>query len=97
MADRNSLPPYECVQGPEGLTQSLNRLLEERKRGENLDTPRYFLYQLGGQQSLIRVDINQSPFQFWYCDLLGRPATKAVKETIANFLWEQYTETEKIS
>jgi hypothetical protein len=32
---------------------------------------------------------------FWYCDLLGRPITKAVKHTIADFLWEKCGEKEK--
>ncbi len=90
MADATTkLPPYIRVQGPEGLSQVLDQFLEENKQGKDLMIPRYVLYQLNQQQSLIRIDINQIPFKFWYCDLNGRPATKAVKETIGRFLWEK--------
>lgn len=33
--------------------------------------------------------MTQTPYHFTYSDLLGRPATNAVKDTIANFLWEK--------
>src|SRR3990167_6140908 len=88
-AMKTSLPVYIQANGLAGLSQTLDRLLEEHKHGEALTTPRYVLYQLGSQQALIRVDIDQMPFRFWYCDLLGRPATRAIKEIIAEFLLDK--------
>ena len=91
------LPAYVCAKGPEGLTKTLDQLLDEREKGDALNTPRYILYQLGNQQSLIRVDINHMPFRFWYCDLLGRPATITVKRTIAAFLLDKCGEKERLA
>lgn len=81
---------YIPVNGPAGLWEVLNGLLE-KTRSEQVTGPavHYLRYELGSQISFIKVDLNADPVQFWYYDLLGRPPTKAVKETIAKFLWEK--------
>jgi len=95
MMDTANIPAdYILAEGPEGLSQVLDGLLIKYEQGAK-DVPYYVLYKLGGQQSLIKVDISKKPFQFWYCDLLGRPATRTVKETIARFLWEKCGEKER--
>jgi len=92
-----TLPDYVCVEGSDGLMKVLDQFLDEYRQGKALDTPRYVLYQLGSQRSLIRVDIDQLPFRFWYCDLLGRPATITVKRTIAAFLLDKCGEKERLA
>lgn len=88
--------PYVSVQGPKGLYEALSELLTQAHPDNALATKEhYILYELGSQQSLIKVDVSQLPFHFWYYDLLGRPATRVVKETIAKFLWEKGGERER--
>lgn len=87
-----------CVmtEGPEGLEKVLVELLDKVDADPALASEEhYILYHLGNQKSLIRVDPSQKPFKFWYYDLMGRPATVAVKETIARFLWEKCGEKER--
>lgn len=78
---------YIKAEGPEGLRSVLDNLLINQES-------KYILYHLGNQQSLIKVDLSTKPFQFWYYDLLGRPATRIVKETLARFAWEKGGEKE---
>lgn len=98
----NKLPiEYVLAEGPQGLAKVLNAFLAKTK-DQALDpafsanTEHYILYQLGNQNSLIKVDMSKQPYQFRYFDKLGRPATKAVKETIADFLWNQCGEKERV-
>lgn len=86
---------YQTAEGPEGLLQVLLTLKESAAHDPASVKGSYILYQHGQQQSLIKVDMSEQPFQFWYYDLLGRPATKVVKETIADFLWEHCGEREQ--
>jgi hypothetical protein len=87
---------YVPAHGPEGLTKVLDNFLEKAKIDPEFAAHgHYILYQLGAQKSLIKVDMSQQPFQFWYNDLLGRPPTNIVKETIARFLWEKCGERER--
>jgi hypothetical protein len=81
---------YLTAQGPEGLRHLLEDLLE-KSPGQHM-----IRYLLGNQQSLIKVDLSEKPYLFWYCDLLGRPITKAVQYTIADFLWEKGGEKERV-
>lgn len=81
------------AQGPEGLMSVFEELLHQTKQGE--EGEHIILYQLGNQKSLIKVDFRKRPFQFWYNDLLGRPMTKAVENTIAEFLWTKCGEKER--
>lgn len=84
------------AEGPEGLEKVLEELLEKSKSDPIFATQDHFiLYQLGNQKSLIKIDMSQQPFRFWHYDLMGRPATFAVKDTIARFLWEKCGEKEK--
>ena len=78
---------YIKAEGPEGLRSLLDNLLINQES-------KYILYRLGNQQSLIKVDLSTKPFQFWYYDLLGRPATRIVKEALARFAWEKGGEKE---
>lgn len=91
------LPPeYTIAEGPEGLKKVLEDFLKSAQEDVAFaNEAHYILYQLGNQKSLIRADFSKKPFQFWYYDLLGRPATKAVKETIVEFLWEKCGEKER--
>lgn len=87
---------YDVAEGPEGLRQVLEALLAQSNRDAAFAAvPHYVLYQLGGQKSLIKIDLSQRPFQFFYYDLLGRPANGLIKETIAQFLWEFCGEKEQ--
>ena len=97
MIGSEQLPfPYISVDGPEGLATELSRLLTQaRNDAQFAASQHYVLYQLGGQKSLIKIDFSQSPYQFWYCDLSGRPATSAVTDTIAKFLWEECGEKDQ--
>lgn len=81
---------YLVANGPDGLANVLETLFYRCQTDEQFAAEEhYILYQLGNQKSLIKTDMSVQPFQFWYYDLLGRPATKIVKETIGRFLWEK--------
>lgn len=87
---------YDIADGPEGLSRLLEKYLERVKSDEEFaKEEHYILYSLGEQRSYIKLDMSQWPFQFWYSDLLGRPATRIVKDTIADFLWEKCGEKER--
>lgn len=87
---------YIVAEGPDGLYQVLNELLDKAKSDAVFASQEhYIMYQIGNQKSLIKVDTNIIPFRFWYNDLMGRPATTIVKETIGRFLWEKCGEKEK--
>lgn len=87
---------YVSADGPDGLTRALNHFYEQAKQDPEFAAEgHYILYKLGDQKSLIKVDMSKEPFQFYYNDLLGRPATRMVKETIARFLWDTCGERER--
>lgn len=91
--------PHDHIiaEGPESLMQVLTELLEKSKSDHAFARKDHFiLYQLGNQKSLILVDSSELPFQFWHYDLMGRPATVAVKDTIKRFLWEKCGERESV-
>jgi hypothetical protein len=91
-----SLPAYTIAEGPEGLAHELENLLEKCQQDTDFaGQEHYVLYQLRDQKSLIKIDMSQKPYLFWYYDLLGRPMTRIVKETIARFLWEKCGEKER--
>ncbi len=79
---------YKIAEGPEGLA---NVLLDYHEKAQIDDdfasNDQYILYRNNQQKALIKIDMRQVPYQFWYYDLLGRPATNNIKETIAKFLW----------
>ncbi len=76
----------------------LEALLHKAKQDPAfINQDHYILYQLGNQRSLIKVDMTKTPYHFTYNDLLGRPATNMVKDTIASFLWEKCGEKERYS
>ncbi|HLB42836.1 MAG TPA: hypothetical protein VJN02_08330 [Gammaproteobacteria bacterium] len=87
-----SLPFYEQAEGSEDLKKKLNGLLENADSGKAINGPHYILYRLGAQESFIRVDMDPIPVRFWYCDLLGRPATALVKSIIDVLLEEKALE-----
>lgn len=87
---------YHHAVGPQGLATVLALLLEKTQKDPQFaKQEHYILYQMGNQKSLIKVDMSEHPFQFWYYDLLGRPITGTVKDTIGRFLWEKAGEKEK--
>jgi len=86
------MPEVMTVEGPEGLMAALNSLYEKTHLDPSLPTEYYLLYRLGGQKSLIKVDMKAEPTVFWYSDLLGRPATQLVKDTINQFLLSKFGE-----
>lgn len=91
---QNDVPSVEYLlaEGPQGLEKVLESLLEQPNKPPN---EYYILYYFGAQKSLIKVDIGQQPFLFWYYDLLGRPATNVVKDILAKFAWEKGGEKER--
>jgi hypothetical protein len=94
--DEEVLKDYIPAQGPEGLKSVLEDLLEKSKKDPVFaEKEHYIYYQIGEQKSLIKVDMSSNPVTFWYFDLLGRPATRIVKKTIADFLWEKCGEKER--
>lgn len=96
MENKDLTSDYIIADGPEGLRKALDDLLEKVTLDPSIAATRQtILYRLGNQTSLIKVDASQMPFHFWYIDLLGRPATRIVKETIARFLWEKCGEKER--
>lgn len=86
------LPDSIPAEGPEGLKAVLTSLFQKTHLDPEAPGSYYILYRLGGQKSLIKVDMQQTPCQFWYYDLLGRPATQLVKETVNQFLLDKYGE-----
>jgi len=93
--ETNSFANAIPVEGPEGLMQALEDLLAKVKSEPEASKEYVLLYQLGKQRSIIKVDFNQEPCHFWYQDTLGRPITKAVENTIAEFLWTKCGERER--
>lgn len=92
----SSMPEFTVANGPDGLKKALGDMLSQANGDSAFRAQEhYIMYQFNQQKSLIKVDLSEQPFQFWYCDLLGRPATSAVKETIASFLWEECGEKER--
>lgn len=78
------------AEGPDSLYQVLQELLAKSKADKSFaSAEHYVMYQLGSQRSLIRVETASLPFKFWHYDLMGRPVTVAVKDTIARFLLEE--------
>jgi len=87
---------YDIAQGPNGLREVLDSYFTKSQNDPTFaQVGHYILYTLGEQRSLIRVDTSAIPFHFRYCDLLGRPATRSVKEIIARFLWDKCGEKER--
>lgn len=81
---------YIVAEGPDGLSKVLESFLNRAQEDEGFAmNGHYILYRLGDQKSLIKVDMSNKPYKFYYYDLLGRPITKAVKNTIVHFLWEK--------
>lgn len=78
--------------GLQGLKDALAYLFKLKEAGNT--SQEYILYQVINpntpdiQKALIKVDLREKPYQFWYADLLGRNAPQNVKRTIAEFLWE---------
>jgi len=86
---------YIIAEGPAGLRQVLEDLYAKTTSDPVFATEEHFvLYQLGNQKSLIKVDTGKTPFDFWHYDLLGRPATAPVKETLKQFMFEKWGVTE---
>lgn len=84
-------------EGSTGLKKQLINLLDRAQSDPAFSVKEhYIMYRLNTQKSLIKVDMTQTPFQFWYYDLQGRPATEIVKKTIASFLSEECGQKEKI-
>lgn len=87
---------FEVAEGSEGLWSALEKLLSRCQEDPSLaNQDHYIMYVLGGQRSLIQVNMSEQPFEFWFCDKYGRPPTKAVKETIARFVWQKGGEKER--
>ncbi len=86
---------YTLVKGPQDLEKTLNELLSQAKLDPVIkNRAHYILYELGDQKSLIKMDLNKWPVAFWHYDLLGRPATSAVKDVLARFAWDKCGEKE---
>ena len=90
------MPEHTVADGPQGLMEVLVSFLQQAEQDAAFRTQdHYIMYRLMDQKSLIKVNMSERPYQFWYYDLLGRPATNAVKETVAEFLWEKCGEKER--
>lgn len=86
----SNMPEFTIADGPQGLMEVLDSFLQQAEQDKNFRAKyHYIMYRLKDQKSLIKVDMSEYPYQFWYYDLLGRPATNAVKDTIAEFLWDR--------
>ncbi len=86
---------YIIAEGPEGLKNILEELLEKSKQDPVFARQEHFvLYTIGNLKSLMKVGTDQAPFKFWCYDLMGRPITLAMKEVLTQFLWEHWGEKE---
>lgn len=86
---------YIMANGPDGLRHVLDTLLETSQKDPLFAKQEHVvMYQLGNQKSIIKVDTSRTPFVFWHYDLMGRPATVAIKDTIKQFLQEKWGVTE---
>lgn len=86
---------YIIACGPQGLKQALSELFEKSKTDPELKAkPQYVLYKLDNQKSMIKIDLSVWPVIFWHYDLLGRPATRVVKDILSRFAWEKCGEKE---
>lgn len=88
--ESENIPPSIVAEGPEGLTAVLNSLYRNSQIDPEAPFIHYILFRLGNQKSLIRIDLSKAPCHFWYYDLLGRPITQMVKETLNQFLMNKY-------
>lgn len=83
-------PEFTIAEGPQGLKDVLSTFQAQARQDKEFRAKyHYIMYRLRDQKSLIKVDMSEHPYQFWYYDLLGRPATNAVKDTIAEFLYDE--------
>lgn len=90
------IPDHTVADGPQGLMEVLDSFLHQARQDAAFRAQdHYIMYRLKDQKSLIKVNMSEHPYQFWYYDLLGRPATNAVKDTVAEFLWEKCGERER--
>lgn len=90
------LPNHTVVAGPEALKAALVRLWEACQNSPEIaKQDHYLLYQRGNQQSVLKIELNKKPFQFWYCDRDGRPMMPLMKRELANFTWENGVSKEK--
>ena len=96
LTDQEILKKYIHANGAVELRNVLEDLLEKSKKNSSDRREHYIYYYVGEQQSLIKADFSEEPIMFCYLDLLGRPATRIVKQTIADFLWEKCGEREKV-
>lgn len=97
MNSAEMITEYVIANGPQGLIDVLEGHYERcQKDKEFAKNAHFILYQLGAQKSLIKVDMSERPYQFWYYDLLGRPITTAVKEALALFLTDTVGEKDLI-
>ncbi len=86
---------YIIAEGPQGLTRVLEDLLAKSKQDTSFaKQAHYVLYQLGGQKTMLKIDMSQQPFLIWHHDLMGRPMTTVVKDTLTQFLKEKCGATE---
>jgi hypothetical protein len=84
---------YVIAEGASGLKDVLIELLQHSQIDPSFaQQEHHVLYKLGNQKTMIRVDTEQAPFKFWCYDLLGRALTLPVKDTLADFLWENWGE-----
>jgi hypothetical protein len=89
-------PEMTIAEGPEGLKKVLNSFHEKALQDAGFrNQEHYILYQLKDQESLMKVDLSAHPYQCWFYDLLGRPATNAIKDTIADFIFSALNEQER--
>lgn len=89
MAIENLVSNTTTAVGPDGLKDALNHIFHQGLQDPLFAAEdHYIMYELGAQKALIKADMSQKPFHFWYCDLLGRPATPGVIRTIEAFLAE---------
>ncbi len=89
-------PEMTVADGPEGLKEVLASLHRQALQdAEFRAKEHYILYRLKDQKALLKFDLSQQPYQCWFYDLLGRPATNAVKEIVAEFIWEATGEKER--
>jgi len=94
----SKVPEFTIAEGPQGLMDVLDSFLQQAQQDKVFRARyHYIMYHLKDQKSLIKVDMSEHPYQFWYYDLLGRPATNAVKDTIAEFLWDRCGENARKS
>lgn len=98
MAEEKPTYEYDIAEGPDGLKALLDSYFERAQNDSAFKAePHFIVFHHGNQESVIKVDMTESPCLFWYYDMLGRAITPSVREVMARFLWDRCGESKRFA